>query len=82
MLFLLIILQASSEIPLSFIPSNRTPPPQRYYALLVFCEVRNSLIVFGGSNGSENFNDIWEYSLTDAGWSQINPLSNEVPGIN
>lgn len=81
MLFFLVVLQVSSQVPISYIPKSKTPPPQRYYALLTYCALRESFIIFGGSSGSDNYNDIWEYSLSDLGWSQVDPISNEVPGI-
>lgn len=57
--------------------SNYTPPARRSYgANLVYLSSKNSLYLFGGSNGngltSCIYNDLWQYSLTSNQWAFLN----------
>ena len=77
MIFLLFYL--CNSISINYIPKTKSPPSPRFYSLMDHMTSRSSLIVFGGSNGASNFNDLWEFSLTSMTWSEIVPLSVEIP---
>ena len=63
----------------TFIPSTKIPPSQRFYSVIDYSKLRNSIILFGGSNGPNAYNDLWEFSLTTSEWAELSPLSEEVP---
>jgi N-acetylneuraminic acid mutarotase len=77
MLFLLIHLSAA--VTTKFIPSTKSPPSQRFYSFLDYLPSRSSLILFGGSDGPNYFNDLFEFSLETSSWKQVVPLSSDIP---
>ncbi|MGH7740617.1 MAG: Kelch repeat-containing protein [Candidatus Eiseniibacteriota bacterium] len=51
-----------------------TPPSPRSYPSLIYDPVRDRLVVFGGTNGTTYFNDVWTLSLAGAPtWTQLFP---------
>jgi hypothetical protein len=51
-----------------------TPPPARHRHTAVYDPVRDRMIVFGGTDDTALFADVWSLSLTDPPtWSEITP---------
>ena len=77
MLFVLIHLSAA--VTTKFIPTTKSPPSQRFYAFLDYLQSKSSLVLFGGYDGQNYFNDLHEFSLETSTWKQVVPLSSEIP---
>jgi hypothetical protein len=50
-----------------------TPPGARCLAGAAYCPARHSMVFFGGTNLSTQFNDVWELRLDSLRWQQISP---------
>lgn len=44
----------------------------------VYYSANNSMIIFGGDNGTYIYNGLWNYNLTSQTWYQIGPLNNGI----
>src|SRR5439155_25260329 len=52
------------------------PPSGRYGQTAIYDPVRDRMVVFGGSDGSNFFNDVWALSFAGTpAWSQLAPGS-------
>src|SRR5262249_30665628 len=50
------------------------PPSARYGQTAVYDPVRYRMVVFGGANGNQFFNDVWALSLAGSPvWTQLTP---------
>jgi hypothetical protein len=59
--------------------ANSGPAPR--WGSLVACDQGGQrLVLFGGRAGSTNFQDVWTWSLTNTGWTQLNPTGIPPPG--
>ncbi|CAG9318075.1 LZTR1_6 [Blepharisma stoltei] len=64
----------------SRLPFTDSPPSIRQYACADYYTKENSLIIFGGNQGSDiNFNDVWEFNLTANLWNSLTPISTTYP---
>ena len=52
-------------------PSTTSPSPRRYHAM-TYDAARGAIVLFGGSDGS-NDAETWEYAGATAAWTQITP---------
>ncbi len=50
-----------------------TPPGARCLAGGAYCPIRHSMVCFGGTNLSTQFNDVWELQLDSLCWRRIVP---------
>ncbi|MGH7741958.1 MAG: Kelch repeat-containing protein, partial [Candidatus Eiseniibacteriota bacterium] len=65
---------ASSPAWTQLAPSG-TPPSARSYLASIYDSVRGRMLVFGGSNGSSYYNDVWALTLAGGtAWSQLSPI--------
>jgi hypothetical protein len=50
-----------------------TPPGARCLAGAAYCPARHSMVFFGGTNLSSQFNDVWELQFDTLRWQQLGP---------
>ena len=76
-------LSALPVVPVTRIPSTNSPPPVRIYHMMVYNNVTNMLIIFGGNQDVNTiFNDVWEYDLTRNLYANLVPTNDVSPGKN
>jgi cysteine-rich repeat protein len=46
-------------------------PSPRFFAKLIFDELRHKMVLFGGSAGDNNFSDTWEFDVDSDQWSRV-----------
>ena len=58
-----------------------TPPSARKYHSAIYDPVRDRMVVFGGFNGSTDFNDVWALSLAGTpAWTELTPSVTPLHG--
>jgi hypothetical protein len=60
-------------------PSGGGPSP-RWLLTAVYHPSRNSMIIFGGNDGANGLNDVWELDLDSLKWSQMAPSGTPPSG--
>ena len=75
-LFLLVFSQASV---ITLIPKNGIPPSPRYSSAMIFSSFLNSLIIFGGSDDTIFYNDIWSFDLNQNIWNKLLQMTETIP---
>lgn len=55
-----------------------SPLPSKRYSHSAIYTNSNTMLVFGGTDGAQVFNDLWEYKISANSWTQLNP-SSDVP---
>ena len=66
----LVIILFSLSLSLTNAYSSNTFP-HRYAHAMVYVEDLNKIILFGGTNGDERFNDTWEFDVSNEKWSEV-----------
>jgi hypothetical protein len=61
------------------LPTNGVSPPARQGPGMVYDGATNTVVLFGGTNGSTNYNDTWIWDGATATWTQVYP-STSPPG--
>jgi len=61
------------------VPVDGIAPPARQGPGMVYDGATNTVVLFGGTNGTTNFNDTWIWDGRTAIWTQLSP-SNSPPG--
>lgn len=64
----------------SLIPEYGTPPSKRHSSSMTYSSIHNSMIIFGGTDDTNFFNDVWVFNLATEVWSVLNPSSSVAPG--
>lgn len=54
-------------------------PEGRFYQSLVEYEAENGVLLFGGRDGSNRFNDVWFLNLAQNTWSELSPTGTPPP---
>jgi len=57
-------------------PTGTTPAPRASHAT-AYDPVGGQLVLFGGYNGSECYNDTWVYDITQRTWSSSSPVASK-----
>jgi len=57
-------------------------PPARYGHTLVYDELRNKIILFGGWGYNGFYNDTWTYDILLNNWTKTNPQSAPLPRMD
>lgn len=70
------------SIPISYIPSTRIPPSQRAYSVMDYSKLQDSLLLFSGLDADGYSNDLWTFLINQNYWNEINPSSEDKPGIS
>ena len=66
------IVSVTSTLEFTHIPETRDPPSKRLYQSLKYSSDGQILVLFGGQlDNSNNFNDIWTFSLRTNQWKQM-----------
>ena len=55
--------------------SPENAPSKRWYTSMVYDSTSKMTILFGGYDGTSEFNDTWVYNLTTDTWTQMNPVN-------
>jgi len=62
------------------IPTTGTPPRARQITRMALDEKRDVLYIFGGSSeGSNYFDDLWDFDIVNTEWRKITPVSQNKP---
>ena len=81
MLRIFILFANACSASVNLISSNGSPPCSRYSLNINYIQAFNSLIVFGGNDDLNIYNDLWNYSLSLNRWENIQPMTSLIPGI-
>ncbi len=67
-------LQPGNDTWEKIFPSG-TPPSPRWFPTVVVDEANHRMVIFGGKNGYDHFNDVWVLNLEAGGesWTQLYP---------
>ena len=77
MLFLCLIGLSYSAI--TMIPTTGNPPEMRTLSAFTYSLQLNSIIMFGGTNNHDYFNDLWLFNLSEFQWSKAYVSSESRP---
>lgn len=75
--FLMVLVQG---LDVNLIPEYGTPPSKRYLASMAYSSYNGWIIVFGGTDDTNYFNDVWVFDLNTKIWLSLYPASSSVPG--
>jgi Galactose oxidase, central domain len=67
-------------LDVNLIPSYGTPPSERYWISMTYSPSYNVIVVFGGTDDTNYFNDVWIFDLSTTSWMILYPASSAVPG--
>jgi hypothetical protein len=59
--------------------SPLTPPPRRFGAAMAFASRRGRVVLFGGADGTQRWNDTWELDVKTLAWTQIQTPAAPTP---
>lgn len=62
-----------------YIPPTKAPPQGRANLVLVYNQLNNSLVIFGGYSNISYFNDLWNFNIESMLWDEIYPNSEIIP---
>ena len=79
MLILLLICANSDGSRIQLIPETGIPPSPRYYSAMIYSSYLNSLIIFGGSDDTIFYNDIWSFDLDLGRWTELIQMTETIP---
>ena len=65
---------------IEMIPETGAPPMMRKSNSMTSSVLLNSIIIFGGADNQNYFNDLWLFNLTNYQWSKQYILSTARPG--
>ena len=70
LVFLFLMSMSFSQVTFTLIPTTGIPPPGRYDNIFIYSDALNSIIIFGGTNNQNYFNDLWLLNLDYFQWSK------------
>ena len=79
-LLLFTLLVTNATLTVSTIPVSGFPPSERMYHSSLYSSYFNSIIIFGGKDGSTLNNEVWAYNFTTTSWNLLYPLKDLSPG--
>lgn len=80
MIIFLLCFLTQADLNVTKVPRTGFPPSPRTQQAAVYSEYLNSLIIFGGKDGLDLFNDIWTYNFTTSLWTCMENLIETFPG--
>jgi len=76
-MLLAFLIRLALGLEVARIPQSGTPPQPRYQAKAVPCP--EGLIIFGGSDFLEQFDDMWKFNFEAEIWEEVYYSTSEVP---
>lgn len=70
----------SSDLNVNLVPNYGTPPLQRYWSSMTYSPSHNCIVLFGGIDDVNFFNDVWTFDLSSYYWQVLYSTSSTIPG--